>query len=188
MPKPLPTDGVQLGAGDIVILLCGDYDPAHLGYFRALEALSKKGATEVWVAPLCPRGQEDVVRDMCTMLATEAFLATRKQVACCLAALTLGFSRTGELLAWCRSKYPGMRFMVAKLHGSGLEDKADIVVGFAGQELSGKDDAHLPQFLPVPGDLAERIRSGFDESRNFLAPVWEYIQKNRLYRGPHVQV
>ena len=188
MPKPLPTDGVQAKDGDTIVLLFGKYNPAHMGYFRALEALVRRPVAEIWVTPLYSLFPIEHVQNMCTILSTEASVATKRQVGCCLAGLK-GFLRIDEFLPWCRSKYPGLRFVSAKLCGFQRSDKADIEVRFAGQELSsGKDDVYVPQFLPVPQDLAERIGSGSDESRNFLAPIWEYVQKHRLYRGSHGQV
>jgi hypothetical protein len=188
MPKPLPTDGVQLNDGDTVILLCGSYSPAHIGYFRALEALAKRKATEIWIAPLYAL-LTDGVQDMCTMLATEASVATKRQIGCCLAGLSKGFLNVEELIPWCHSRYPGLKFLTAKLHGYGC-GKTDIEIRFSGQEIPpargpylGKEAIFLSQYLPVPDNLVERIQSGMDESRNFLAPVWEYVQKRKLYRN-----
>jgi hypothetical protein len=120
-------------------------------------------------------------------MATEVTSATKKQVGCCLVGVSKGFDSSDQLSTWCRKYYPGLKFKIARLAGY-AETRTDIEIGFAGQNLStllSFEQICLSKFLPPPSNLVERIRSGADESRNFLTPIWEYVQRHRLYRNDH---
>lgn len=180
MPKPSPMDAKQVEPGNIVALLCGSYDPAHIGYFRALEALAAhKGISQVWVTPFYSPGRGDHLQNMCTMLATEATIATSKQVGCCTVALGKHYVSPDEIRRWCQNAYPDVLFKIARLDGTG-----DIAVLYANEKLdhaSSAEPISLP-CLPPPGDLEARIAAGEDASRHFCQPIWGYIQHFRLYR------
>lgn len=174
----------DLSPGDSVILLCGSYNPAHMGYFRAIEAISKRpGVSEVWVTPISKR-EEVPIQDMCTIMATECRMSAGLRVACCLYGIGTDRCSTEKVKAWCSRHHPGLNFKTAQLYGE--QGSSDIEVRFSGRGLvAGKsgDVIFLSKILPVKENLVQRIQAGIDESRSFLGPVWEYIQKYKLYRS-----
>ena len=180
-PKPSPMDAKQVEPGNRIALLCGDYDPAHIGYFRALEALvGRKGIDEVWVAPFySDRTGSEHIQSMCTTLATEASTATKKLVGCCTVALSKRYRSPDEIRVWCQHAYPDVMFTIARLDGTG-----EIAVLYANEKLDASSKAELVTvpYLPPPKDLRERIAAGEDMARHFCSSVWHYIQHFRLYR------
>lgn len=185
MNKPNPADAQQVKAGDKIVLLVGPYDPAHMDYFRAIEALvSYRGVSQVWVAPFANDQRPEHVMNMCNMLALDATRATGKQVGCCTVPITKRFYSPDELRGWCQRVYPNVVFQTARMDGQ--HSTEDIAVSFAGRPLTGQEPAEhidLREHLSQPEDLVERIQRGQDMVRSFPEPVWEYIQQYRLYRS-----
>lgn len=178
---PSPHDAPQSKQGDLVVLLTGFFDPLHLDYIRAANSLRLRPKVgHIWLAPLSG-GMDEHVRNMCTIAACDSkglFLGV------CTGGLDKKLKTVSELVAWCRKSFPYLEFMSATLASqNSLGVVADCHVVFA-------SDAYCPdgevivigEFLPVPADIQARIKSGSDEARNFQAPVWEYVQKRRLYR------
>lgn len=184
MNQPKPTDAKQLDAGNLVVLLVGDYDPASLDYARAAEALSeRKGVDQVWLAPLANRARPEHVQNMCTMLALDVTASSGRQVGCCTVALSKRYDTPDELVRWCRNAYPDVLFRVARIDGNATAD--DTAVIFANEEGSvadARDVVSLREYLRQPADLRERIAAGRDASRSMPDPVWRYVQQYRLYR------
>lgn len=173
-PSPSPDDAPQLSHGNAVVLLCGYYNPAHIGYLRAAEELVSRGMEYIW---LCPLDSTPESRDMSTVLGTEISSALGRRIGCCLS----GKSSIRGILGWCKKTYPMLKFKTAKIE---LTEDADLEILFSGQASSGRSGViMLPKYVPVHrDDVVARIRAGSDEARNFTASVWEYIQKKRLYR------
>lgn len=183
MNKPSPNDAKQLEPGQRVVLLAGTFDPAHIGYYRAAESLcARAGVSQVWLAPFSGKSSPEHVRNMCTVLASDVTVAAGRQVATCSVGLDKGFLSPDEIRGWCQRMYPDVSFILARIDG--LACREDIDVRFMD---SGPSECHAMEtvFLrcaSVPSDLTARIAQGRDVSRQFSANVWEYVQRERLYR------
>lgn len=171
----------QASDGERVLLLCGDYDPPSLDHLRAIEAAGSSGRFDaVWVLPTPPGGR-DRVGDMCSLfcadLATSGVRATL-----CRAALDKGLG-PAEALAWCRRKFPTLRFSLGCM-ADRPSPGADVVFRMASQRLgenAPKIVVSLDKYVPA-GDIVGRIREGRDESARLTPGVWAYIQGRRAYR------
>lgn len=172
--SPSPNDSPQLSYGNTVVLFCGHYNPAHIGYLRAVEELISRDMGYIW---LCPIGSTPESMDMSTILGTEMSSAFGKRIGCCLS----GKKSIKEILGWCKKTYPMLKFKTAKIE---MEEDADLEILFSGQVPSIQSKAiMLSKYIPVlSDDIIKRIQEGKDETRNFTASVWEYIQKKRMYR------
>jgi len=182
---PSATDAKQIEPGANIILLVGSLDPPTMDHFRALEALSVyDGADSVWLCPLSNQENTMHVRAMCSIVCSD-IAGTGKQVTLCTAALDKKMGSGQELAAWVRKRYPDYKFRVATVSPEKCADECktfEVVLGQA-TPSSDADQVVLDKFLPAPKDLLTRIKNGSDESRNFQAPVWAYIQKHKLYRS-----
>ena len=180
MKNPSPTEAKQLSPGDGVILLVGDYDPPHVEYSRAMDALfGRPGISSVWACPLWSPGTNiGRVRDMGAMFCAEYASGTKRMPTLFTVALDLRLAAVGDVLKWCNVHYPSLGFTTASL--SPAIPGCDVIIAFAGSPAS-KGTMLLGKFLPV-GDVKGRIRQGSDESRSFMGNVWAYVQENRLYR------
>ena len=172
-----PTDAKQVGDGDTILLMVGDYDPPTMSYFRTIEsALSRPDVSEIWLAPTAEGGEHSSA--MAMVLASFASQSLRKMVGTCTAGLDKGLDALG-IKSWCESSYPTLRFKT--LGFSGCED---VFVAFKGDITEGRNEVLLlNRFLRIDREgIIDKIRSGRDASRDFPSPVWEYIKRNRLYR------
>lgn len=176
MNKPKPSDAKQVSPGNTVVLLCGSYDPVHLDYLRALEALVPR-YEHVWIAPFYDK-RPTHVRNMCHLLTTE-MASSMIQVGFCTAGIDKKLVSPDEIISWCSHIYPDVTFRVAMIDG--FSD--DIAIRFFNQPPSSAYTTVDVLYLPQPSDLATKIREGCDMSRSFCPSVWNYIQDNRLYRG-----
>ena len=108
-----------------------------------------------------------------------------KNVSTCTVALD---KRTGcdGLLEWAQKRFPRNKFIVASMRENVFSRKTTtlcIRVGEQGGVVPpGGMIVTVEKFLPTPSDVKQRIAKGSDESRNFVRPVWDYIQKHKLYR------
>ena len=85
----------------------------------------------------------------------------------------------------CLKRFKGLKFKIAAV-AERFAAQADFVVQFgnsAGISPKGAMSLPLKSYVSVPADVAARIGSGSDESRNFVPAVWNYIQKHKLYRS-----
>jgi hypothetical protein len=179
MSKPRASDAHQSSPGDQVALLVGDYDPPHMDYFRAIDALFASGSS-VWMCPLfTTRQAAGRARVLATILSVDFMSATRKQPSCCLIGLDKEMRAAGAVLEWCRTYYPLLSFKLASFGNDG-----NVAIRFAMRTATppGSEVLFLDKFVPVHAGLRAAIGAGQDESRNFTPGVWSCIQKRKLYR------
>lgn len=183
--KPNPHDAKSTEPGDGIVVLVGSFDPPTMDHWRAVEALlARPDVKHVWLAPLHGENN-DKVMSMTMLLATD-LAAGHKQPTVCTVALDKKLTDTKELMSWIRGRYTANPFRLAAISPDAVEDSyPTIKVAFGpGAGTTGSTESVvLDKFLPVPADVKARIQGGSDESRNFPAPVWEYIQRHKLYRG-----
>lgn len=165
---------------DTIALLVGKFDPPSIDHYRCIDAiLSANLANRIWV---CPLGNDDEhVRAMAALICTEATQPGRL-VSLCSVALDKGLESPDELRIWCERKFKN-RFILGFLD-SELKRSTGIavVVGNKVAIENGNAQIVLPKFLPVHEDIKSRIKNGRDERKSFIPSVWNYIQKNKLYR------
>jgi nicotinic acid mononucleotide adenylyltransferase len=168
----------QLTDRDVVALLFGTYDPPNMSYLRAIETLLSDGRTkQVWLCPLVVPERSSVAYDMSMLLEIEANRSIKGKTGCCLAKK----QSIPDLLEWCKKHYPMLHFTTAKLQG--FPGDVDLEIAFSGQKPSQNRSILLNKYLPIDEkETRNRIMAGIDESRNFPLSIWEYIQKNKLYR------
>lgn len=167
--------------GDNILLFMDKFDPPTLDHARAIDALFTYGKW-VWLCPI------DTNKNACDManIITVDMRANNKNVDFCSAAVDKKIN-VEDFLSWIRKKYPDQNFIVASLNGQYFEVKRQwisVVVGEkSGQVKPGGIVLSVEKFLPSPTDIQKRIISGSDESRHFIRPVWDYLQRHRLYRS-----
>lgn len=173
-----PHDARQLSSGDTVVLLVGQYDPPHIGYSRAAEALfSQPGVSDVWLTPVSGFAE---AKEFCMIMAAD-MSSSGRQVGCCTAGIDKDLAEPEAVVAWCRKSFPYLKFKVATMED---DVKADFMVKFASQQPIAPSGTivSLGKYLPPPKDLKDRIAKGLDESRSFQSPVWARMQARRTYR------
>lgn len=178
------------------VLFVGRFDPPHINHVRAASALMRRSDVEsVWVFPLAGpyESSAEHVRNMCTIWCADMSLGGEKPT-CCTAGLDKGLQTASEAWAWMRMRFPTLNFKLAMFEnefdfaedchdGHALWSSYTVKVG-AGRVTANLGPGFVVlNFPPVPRDLEERIIGGSNESRNFIAPVWDYLQKHRLYRN-----
>lgn len=169
--------------GDTVALFVGSFDPPTMDCCRAIEALKANPAIKhVWLCPL-PGALDSHVRNMASILSVDMSSNSSKVSLCTVA---LDKKLDGKLaVEWLRAKFPYLTFKVATLAPETIADTQQtlqIFLGTAGVVAEGAAPVVSEKYAPAPPDLKARIKAGSDESRNFVAPVWNYIQKYKLYR------
>jgi len=168
--------------GDTIILFADCFDPPTLDHSRAAEALLLLHSHWLWLCPLPPIEPKHAehVRNMTSVLTFDL-----KRVSTCTVALDKRVGVDG-LLEWAQKRFPKNKFVVASMREAVFSRKTTtLCVKFGSQEgvvPPGGTIVPLDKYLPTPADVKQRIASGSDESRHFVRPVWDYIQKRRLYR------
>ena len=176
----------QLKAGDRVALFVGNFNPPTIEHFRAIEAvLTRPEINRIWIAPLS--GENDLhVRAMVSILAAD-FCSRGKIVSNCTVGLDKKMSDHKQIADWVRTKFQYLKFQlmtVAPETAPDIESFLQISFGqHGGTNATGSTAVILDKYPPVSSDLKLKIQAGMDESRNFIAPIWSYLVKNKLYRG-----
>lgn len=184
MSDPSPTDAKQMKIGDTVALFVGEFDPPTMDHYRVIEALlAWTGVSHVWVCPMSG-ASDDHVRATTSMLCMD-FASGGRQISHCTIALDKKMTVAKDALDWVRTHFPYLKFQLASLYPNvpiEAEQFFQIAFGSGAQTSNGATGIVLDKFLPAPADVKARIAAGEDQSRNIITPVWNYIQKNRLYR------
>lgn len=169
--------------GDTIALFVGSFNPPTMDHCRAIEAVkASSGINHVWVCPL-PGAADPSVRAMVSILSFD-MTANGNRVSLCTIALDKKLDST-QAVEWVRTKFPYLNFKVATLAPETVPDSQQtlqVFLGTAGVVAEGAAAVVAEKYAPAPPDIKERIKAGSDESRNFVGPVWDYIQKNKLYR------
>lgn len=186
-----PHDQDTTKFGDTVALLIVDGDPPTLDCQRAVEALrATPGIKDVWLTPYCQSymikdaksDRTQAVRDMCSIAAIEI------GIGCCTIAIDKELPFPSRIKEECMRLFPYFEFKRATI-GDQWWSESDVTVKFASagrlspiQEKT-KSDAQIVivNCLECP-DVRRLIESGRDASRFLQPPVWNYIQKRKLYR------
>ncbi len=179
-------DPTQLALGDTILLLTGKFSPPTMSHYRAVEALmSRPEWKKIWIAPFYTNDSH--VKNMITAFSID-LCANGKQVSCCTVGLDKQIPSSREIADWVRNKFPYLKFRIAVVDPDQCPEDSEktvfVKLGIRGDTVpDGADLIALENFAPVPVDIQERIKNGSDESRNIPAPVWNYIQRHKLYRG-----
>lgn len=183
---PKPQDAKQLNVGDSVALFVGAFNPPTMDHYRAVEALFKEPEIkDIWICPLA--GDDNAnVRNMTALFCFE-FSSTGKQISHCTAALDKDLKTAPQAIEWVRAKFPYLKFKSATVAPETSTDR-DVVyfikLGVAGDTVPiGSRMIALTDYAPVVPDLKVRIKGGSDEGRSIPFPIWNYIQKHKLYRN-----
>lgn len=183
--KPSPHDADVTKFGDTVILFVGSFDPPTMEHYRAIEALlSRPEAQHIWVCPLSGSNDRHV-RDMASILVND-FSSNGKLVSYCTIALDKKMTDHKQAIEWVRNKFSYLKFQLATVAPDVAPDTSSffqIAFGQSRVTPQGATGIILDKFAPIPPDLKGRIKAGMDETRNFITPVWDYVQKHRLYRN-----
>jgi len=177
-PKPLTI-------GDTVLLMTGSFSPPTMNHYRAVEALmSRPEWKHIWIAPIY--SNDDHVKGLTTTFVVD-LCANGKQISCCTIGLDKKLSSTQDVTDWVRKKFPYLNFRIAVVDPDPCPKDSEktvfVKLGVKGDVVpDGADLIALESFSAVPADLLERIKNGSDESRNIPPPVWNYIQRHKLYR------
>ena len=98
-------------------------------------------------------------------------------------AVDKGVEDPEAFLSKARELFPFSKFSAAMLQPDVAGYEPDYVVCLHGQApTKSAKILTVKKFMPAPVDIQSRIARGSDQSRSFPESVWEYIQKNRLYR------
>jgi hypothetical protein len=172
------------------VLFVGKFDPPHINHVRAASAIMRHSDVEsVWIFPLASDNDKHV-RNMCTIWCADMSLGGEKPV-CCTAGLDKGLATATEAWEWTKARFPALDLKMAmfeKEFDFADDDKDAVWSSYTIKTGGGRVTANLGgrfivlNFPSVPPDLVERIKGGSNESRNFIAPIWDYLQKHRLYR------
>jgi len=170
-------------SGDTIALFVGSFDPPTMDHYRAVEALQTcPEIKQVWICPLSG-ASDNHVRGMASIMSVDMATSSTK-VSLCTIALDKTMTEAKQAIDWVRAKFPYLKFKAATLNPDSVADSQptiQVFLGVAGVVAEGAS-AVTAKFTVSPPDLKLRIKSGSDESRNFVAPVWNYIQKHKLYR------
>lgn len=186
-----PHDQDTTKFGDTVALLIVDGDPPTVDCQRAVEALkATPGIKDVWLTPYYQTymGSKDYVdrlqgiRDMCSIAAIEM------GIGCCTIALDKKMAFPSKIKEECMRLFPYFEFKRATI-GDQWWSEADVTVKFASSGKLNpvqdkiKSDAQVVvvNCLECP-DVRGLVASGRDASRFLQPPVWNYLQKRKLYR------
>lgn len=184
--KPKVGDADNVAPGDSVCLFVGKMDPPTMDHLRALDAIFNSAKfAGVWLCPLAGgESGADALRAMAQMSCVEYCAMSGKQVGCCTVAVDKGIEDSEEFVSKARELFPFSKFSVAMLRSDVENHEPDYVVCLQVQAPTKSAKVLVvKKFLPAPSDIRAKIASGSDQSRSFPESVWEYIQKNRLYRG-----
>lgn len=189
MTNPTPQDAKQMEYGDMVAMFVGEFDPPTMDHVRAVEALlARPEIKHVWICPISTsKDQNHVahVRNMATIFCMD-FSSSGRQLSCCTAMLERKITTFKEAIEWARSTFPAYAFRLATVApevAGDVESTYFVTLGVSGAVApEGTSVLALENYVSVPKDLKTRIRSGIDESRNFVQPIWRYIMKHILYR------
>lgn len=174
----------EIKPGDKIALFVSNFDPPTMDHVRAAEALAAySGISRVWICP-ASADNDSHARNMSSILCSD-LTANGKSVSLCTVGLDKKLN-AAEALAWVRSKFKYLRFQPAVVSPEAVlpgEETIQVLFGPGKAIQEGTTGIVLDKFLPVVPDLKARVAAGMDESRSFPSPIWDYIQKNRIYRN-----
>lgn len=174
----------EVKSGDRIVLLLADMDPPSNDLRRAADAiLARPDVDGLWLCPI--PGKDPVrIRTLATIFGTEYACSVGRPVTTCTIALDKDLS-IQDFISWVRPKYPDFKFSVAVMPNISVSDREPIMqVRFSAQPHppTGFIPISLDKFVSVQENIKQRIASGADESSNMFIGVWNYIQKNKVYR------
>jgi hypothetical protein len=144
-----------------------------------------KGFSTVWLCPLFVDAEQAKRSSICCQVfCAEYYAASNKQVSFCSFALDKKFSDPSMVLGWTTKHFPFLKVSTCMLASEKGSHDPDFVVVFKGQEsCKAKEVWAVSKYLQAPVDIADRIRSGKDESRWFPSGLWEFLIEKGLYRN-----
>jgi hypothetical protein len=183
--KTSASDADKWKTGDKICLIISPCDPPTLDLNRAIDLAFAKSFKSVWVCPLfVDDEQARRVSACCQVFCTEYYSATHHQIGYCSVALDKKSTTPTVLLEWFSKRFPFIKIKTCMLASEKGAYEPDVVVTFCGQEsFKAKEIWPASKFLQSPVDMAERIRSGKDESRWFPSGLWEFLTEKALYRN-----